>query len=59
MSLKGSPLLFQFFEYMMQQAIKTDNKVIIENKSKFVLCHASSGKLSDLRVNIYFYKFES
>jgi hypothetical protein len=29
---------------MIQQAIKTDNKVIMENKSKFVLCHASSGK---------------
>lgn len=33
----------QFFEYMMQQAIKTDNKLLIENKSKFLLVKASSG----------------
>jgi protein pelota len=36
-------VFFQFYEYMIQMAIKTDNKVILENKSKFVLCHASSG----------------
>jgi protein pelota len=33
----------QFFEYMYQQATKTDIKVLIENKSKFMLVHASSG----------------
>lgn len=33
----------QFFEYMFQQAVKTDNKVLLENKSKFMLCHSSSG----------------
>ena len=33
----------QFFEYMMQQAIKTDNKLLIDNKSKFLLVKASSG----------------
>jgi len=33
----------QFFDYMIQQAVKTDNKVILENKSKFMLVHASSG----------------
>ncbi|XP_063821919.1 protein pelota [Ostrinia nubilalis] len=33
----------QFFEYMMQQAVKTDNKLLIENKSKFLLVKASSG----------------
>lgn len=33
----------QFFEYMMQQAIKTDNKTLIEHKSKFLLVKASSG----------------
>ncbi|GBM75288.1 Protein pelota [Araneus ventricosus] len=33
----------QFFEYMIQQAIKTDNKTILENKGLFVLVHASSG----------------
>lgn len=33
----------QFYQYIMEQAIKTDNKIILENKSKIVLCHASSG----------------
>lgn len=32
-----------FFEYMMQWASKSDNRVLIENKSKFLLIHASSG----------------
>lgn len=33
----------QFYEYMFQMAIKTDNKVLLDNKSKFMLVHASSG----------------
>src|SRR5690349_12591977 len=33
----------QFFEYMIQQAIKSDIKVLTDNKSKFMLIHASSG----------------
>ncbi|XP_037960062.1 protein pelota [Teleopsis dalmanni] len=33
----------QFFEYMIQQAVKLDLKVILENKSKFMLVHSSSG----------------
>ncbi|XP_038215138.1 protein pelota [Zerene cesonia] len=33
----------QFYDYMMQQAVKTDNKLLIENKSKFLLVKASSG----------------
>ncbi|XP_035690722.1 protein pelota-like [Branchiostoma floridae] len=33
----------QFCEYMFSQAIKTDCKVITENKSKFLLVHSSSG----------------
>lgn len=33
----------QFFEYMFQQAVKTDVKILLENKSKFMLIHASSG----------------
>ena len=32
-----------FYEYLFQQAIKLDNKVLLENRSKFVLCHSSSG----------------
>ncbi|XP_032513431.2 protein pelota [Danaus plexippus] len=33
----------QCFDYIMQQAIKTDNKLLIDNKSKFLLVKASSG----------------
>ncbi|XP_059057029.1 protein pelota [Achroia grisella] len=33
----------QYFEYMMQQAVKTDNKLLIDNKGKFLLVKASSG----------------
>lgn len=33
----------QFSEYMFSQAIKQDLKVLTENKSKFLLVHASSG----------------
>lgn len=33
----------QFLDYMTQQAIKSDIKILLENKSKFLLVHASSG----------------
>lgn len=33
----------QFHEYMIQQAIKTDNKVILDNKAKFMLIHSTTG----------------
>lgn len=33
----------QFYEYMFQQAVKLDNKILLENKGKFMLIHASSG----------------
>ncbi|KAJ8971951.1 hypothetical protein NQ317_018295 [Molorchus minor] len=33
----------QFFDYMFQTAVKTDNKVLLDNKSKFMLVHSSSG----------------
>lgn len=33
----------QFHEYMYQQAAKSDIKVLLENKGKFMLIHASSG----------------
>lgn len=39
----------QFFDYMMQDAVKTDKKVILDNKGKFVLVHASSGFKHSLR----------
>lgn len=42
----------QFMDYMTQQAIKIDNKVILENKSKFLLVHASSGFKHSLKGSI-------
>lgn len=33
----------QFMNYIIQQAIKLDNKIILENKGKFLLVHSSSG----------------
>ncbi|XP_056645017.1 protein pelota [Diorhabda carinulata] len=33
----------QFYEYMFQTAVKTDNKVLLDNKPKFMLVHSSSG----------------
>jgi len=33
----------QFYEYMFQQAVKLDNKLLLDNKSKFLLVHSSSG----------------
>nr|CAG4640906.1 EOG090X07BV [Eulimnadia texana] len=33
----------QFYEYVMQWALKSDNRVLLDSKSKFVLVHASSG----------------
>lgn len=33
----------QFYEYMFQTAVKMDNKVLLENKPKFMLVHSSSG----------------
>ncbi|KAI9907637.1 hypothetical protein PsorP6_003414 [Peronosclerospora sorghi] len=32
-----------FFKFMIEQAIRQDEKLILENKPKFVLCHSSSG----------------
>lgn len=33
----------QFMAYMMDQAIKMEYKVLIDNKPKFVMVHSSSG----------------
>jgi protein pelota len=33
----------QFYEYMFQMAVQTDNKTLLENKSKFMLIHSSTG----------------
>lgn len=45
----------QFYEYMFQMAVKTDNKLLLENKSKFMLVHSSSGFKHSLKGN--FQKF--
>eukprot|EP00053_Salpingoeca_punica_P009830 m.88437 g.88437 ORF g.88437 m.88437 type:complete len:423 (-) comp15185_c0_seq1:143-1411(-) len=39
----------QFLEYMFAKAVKTDNKMLLENRAKFVSCHASSGHMQSLR----------
>ncbi|KAJ2661084.1 Translation factor pelota [Coemansia sp. RSA 1200] len=41
----GSPgfLRDQFFDYMLAQAVKSDDKVIMGNKAKFLRVHTSSG----------------
>ncbi|KAI8988204.1 protein pelota [Mycotypha africana] len=33
----------QVYDYIFDQAVKTENKVLLENKSKFLLIHSSSG----------------
>ncbi|KAI7881220.1 protein pelota [Mucor mucedo] len=33
----------QLYTYIFDQAVKTDNKMLMENRSKFVLIHCSSG----------------
>ncbi|XP_054290265.1 protein pelota [Macrosteles quadrilineatus] len=39
----------QFYEFMIQEAVKTDNKLLLDNKSKFLLVHSSSGFKHSLR----------
>jgi len=34
----------QYYEYLLAQAVRSDNRAIIENKSKFVLVHSTSGQ---------------
>lgn len=43
--LLGSPGFVKddFFTYLCEQAIRQEDRPFIENKGKFVLCHASSG----------------
>ena len=33
----------QFFDYLFSQAVKLDNKVLLDNKSKFLCVHSSTG----------------
>lgn len=42
-------------EYMLQQAVKLDYKMLLDNKSKFVLCHSSSGFKHSLKGKPYSY----
>ncbi|KAJ1126107.1 hypothetical protein NDU88_004516 [Pleurodeles waltl] len=39
----------QFSDYMFQQAVKMDNKVLLENRPKFMQVHASSGHKYSLK----------
>nr|CAG4645566.1 EOG090X07BV [Lynceus sp. MCZ IZ 141354] len=39
----------QFYEYMLQWAVKNDHRVLQDNKSKFLLVHSSSGFKHSLR----------
>jgi len=45
----------QFFDYMIQQAVKLDQKVLLDNRSKFVLVHASSGFKHSLKGIMFLY----
>lgn len=38
-----------FYDYCFKQAVKEDNKVLLENRPKFVLVHSSSGHKQALR----------
>lgn len=46
----------QFFEFMFQQAVKNDCKVLLENKGKFILVHSSSGFKHSLKGNFFNFK---
>ena len=39
----------QFFDYCMREAVRTDNKILLENKPKFLLLHVSSGHKSSIK----------
>ncbi|XP_069044422.1 protein pelota homolog [Lepisosteus oculatus] len=39
----------QFCSFMFQQAVKTDNKLLLENRSKFLQVHSSSGHKYSLK----------
>eukprot|EP01104_Vermistella_antarctica_P004533 TRINITY_DN1496_c1_g4_i1.p1 TRINITY_DN1496_c1_g4~~TRINITY_DN1496_c1_g4_i1.p1 ORF type:complete len:440 (+),score=100.63 TRINITY_DN1496_c1_g4_i1:128-1321(+) len=39
----------QFFDYMCAEAVRRDIKVVTENKSKFLLCHTSTGHKYSLK----------
>jgi len=41
-----------FFQHMIEQATKNDNKVLLENKAKFMLVHSSSGFKHSLKGKI-------
>jgi protein pelota len=43
--LLGSPgfVKDEFFQFMLQESVRQENRILLENKSKFILCKASSG----------------
>ena len=50
-------ILFLRKRIFASQAVKTDNKLLFENKGKFVLVHSSSGYKHALKVSIFFNLF--
>ena len=44
----------QFTDYMFQQAVKMEFKILLENKSRFVLVHSSSGFKHALKGKLLF-----
>lgn len=47
----------QFFEYIFQEAVKNDIKMLFENKNKFLLVHSSSGFKHSLKGNLFLFVF--
>lgn len=45
----------QFFDYIFRQAAKNDNKVLLDNKGKFLLVHSSSGFKHSLRGTCFYW----
>lgn len=49
--LVGSPgfVKDQFISYLFKEAVRQDNKVLLENRPKFVMVHSSSGHKYSLK----------
>lgn len=49
--LVGSPgfVKDQFISYLFKEAVRQDNKVLLENRPKFMMVHSSSGHKYSLK----------
>lgn len=49
--LVGSPgfVKDQFISYLLKEAVRQDNKVLLENRPKFMMVHSSSGHKYSLK----------